>query len=85
MKLNPRQKRALLLLQKNSVSRSVLDERAGCANGPALIAELRRMGLAIPCRRFPVTDRDGRKTRYGVYSATDTDMQKIAELLEGDA
>lgn len=80
---NPRQRRALELLQKNAVSRSILDERAGCANGPELIAGLRRMGLDLPCRMMPGRDRDGRKTRYGVYHRSEADGARIAQLLEG--
>ncbi|AOV16036.1 hypothetical protein BJI67_02185 [Acidihalobacter aeolianus] len=73
------------LIQKNAVSRSVLDERVGCANGPALVAELRKKGLDIPCKMFPVTDRDGKKTKVGIYWASESDKLKIAELLNGEA
>ncbi|AOV16579.1 hypothetical protein BJI67_05395 [Acidihalobacter aeolianus] len=84
MRLTPRQIRALSMLGKNPVSRATLDEHAGCSNSPALIAGLRRMGLALPCTMVPCRDRDGRKTHYGLYRATGDDRRKIAELL-GDS
>lgn len=80
MSLTPRHKRALALLKKQAVSREVLDREVGCSNGPALIAELRKMGFSFPCKMMPGLDRDGKKVRYGVYSAESSDRLKIAAL-----
>lgn len=68
---NPRHLRALTVLQRRPITRKELDSIAGCSNGPELVAELRRRGLAIECERIEFIDRDGRKCRPGVYHLTD--------------
>lgn len=68
---NPRYLRAIHALRVRPVSREQLDRVAGCSNGPALIAELRDMGLGkegLPCTMVPVCDRDGNVIHRGVYS-----------------
>ena len=67
---SPRQYRAIEALLKGDVSREQLDRIAGASNSPALIAGLRDKGLTIPCERVASIDRDGNKTRHGVYSFT---------------
>lgn len=67
---NPRHLRAITALLKRPISRAELDSLAGCANGPDLIAELRRRGLPIECERITFIDRDGQKCRPGVYHFT---------------
>lgn len=74
---NPRHLRAIAALMRSPVPRESLDREAGCANGPDLIAELRRRGLAIPCERIHFEDRDGNLCRPGVYSLTSSDRSKI--------
>ena len=74
---NPRHMRALAAMLRRPMPRESLDREAGCANGPDLIAELRRRGLAIPCERIHFIDRDGKDCRPGVYSLTSSDRNKI--------
>ncbi len=70
---NPRHLRAIAALLRRPISRQELDSVAGCANGPELVAELRRRGLGeehLPCERIKFIDRDGNLCRPGVYSLT---------------
>lgn len=80
---NPRHQRALALLLQRPAKREEIDSRAGCSNGPELIAELRRRGLDVPCERVEALDRDGRTCRPGVYSLTAADRRKVARWLAG--
>ena len=63
---NPRQLRAIHRLLVGPLTREHLDRTAGASNGPELVAELRRRGLALPCARTPIIDRDGRIVRRGI-------------------
>ena len=74
---NPRHLRALTVLLRRPVSREELDHIAGCSNGPELVAELRRRGLELPCKRIPFIDRDGFACRPGVYSLSIADRRMI--------
>lgn len=74
---NPRHLRAIAALLRRPMPRESLDKEAGCANGPELVAELRRRGLAIPCERIDFEDRDGNLCRPGVYSFTISDRSKV--------
>jgi hypothetical protein len=71
---NPRHLRVIFALLRRPRSRKELDSIAGCANGPELVAELRRRGLTgdkhLPCERIRFIDRDGKVCRPGVYSFT---------------
>lgn len=67
---NPRHLRAIAALLKRPIARQELDSVAGCANGPELVAELRRRGLTIECERIKFLDRDGKECRPGVYYLT---------------
>ena len=78
---NPRHLRVLSALQKRPIRREDLDSIGGCSNGPELVAELRRRGLELPCTRVEVIDRDGQKTRPGVYNLTDKDRKKLNRWL----
>jgi hypothetical protein len=42
------------------------------------VAALRRHGLQVPCTVVQGRDRDGRPCRYGIYSLTDRDRQKLS-------
>lgn len=75
---NPRQARAVELLLQRPAKREELDARAGCSNAPELVAALRRHGLQVPCTVVQGRDRDGRPCRYGIYSLTDRDRQKLS-------
>lgn len=78
---NPRHLRALSALLRRPVPREQLDREAGCSNGPELVAELRRRGLALPCDRAPVIDRDGREVKRGIYHLTTSDRRKLHKWL----
>lgn len=78
---NPRHCRALALLLQRPAKREEIDSRAGCSNGPELVAELRRRGLCVPCERVPALDRDGRPCRPGVYHLTADDRRKVRAWL----
>jgi len=74
---NPRQLRIIPALMARPRRREDVDSIAGCSNGPELIAELRRRGLDIPCKRITFIDRDGYPCRPGIYSLTASDRRKI--------
>lgn len=74
---NPRHLRAIVALLRRPLSRQELDSVAGCANGPALVADLRGLGLSIDCNRIKFVDRDGCTCRPGVYSFTAADRRKV--------
>ncbi len=74
---NPRHLRAISALLQRPISRQELDSRAGAANGPALVQELRARGLDVPCERIKFIDRDGRPCRPGVYAFTAADRRKV--------
>ena len=75
--LNPRHLRALVELLRRPMPRKTLDQRAGCANAPELVAELRRRGLDVPCERIQFIDMDGQPCRPGVYSLSPSDRRKV--------
>lgn len=56
------------------------------SNNPAeYISRLRRKyGLVIPCERIRFTTPDGFKSWYGIYSPTDGDRERLAEIAEGN-
>lgn len=74
---NPRHLRAIHALWVSPQPRESIDSRAGCSNGPELIAELRRRGLTIPCQRTPCVDRDGFIVERGIYYLTSRDKRLI--------
>lgn len=82
---NPRHLRVIHALQCGTISREELDKIAGCSNGPALIDELRRRGLELPCSRFEIVDRDGRHCRPGRYCLTENDHKLLRNWRETSA
>lgn len=78
---NPRHLRAIHALLRRPMPREHLDREVGCSNGPDLIAQLRRLGLSIPCLRVEVLDRDDRPVQRGVYVLTYADRRKINRWL----
>ena len=74
---NPRHLRAIHALWVSPQPREAIDNRAGCSNGPELIAELRRRGLEVPCERTPCIDRDGFEVKRGIYYFTAKDKRLI--------
>lgn len=78
---NPRHLRAIEALRTRPMPREELDRRAGCSNGPELVAELRRRGLDCPCERVECYDRDGKTVRRGVYHLTSSDRRILSRWL----
>lgn len=74
---NPRHLRAIKKLLDGPVTREELDKVAGVSNSPHLVAELRALGLEVPCERQRVIDRDGKVCQRGVYRLTDDDWFEI--------
>lgn len=74
---NPRHLRAIQALLTSPQPREAIDSRAGCSNGPDMIAELRRRGLDLPCERTPCIDRDGQEVKRGIYFLTQQDLKRI--------
>lgn len=74
---NPRQLRVIAALLRRPISRQELDSVAGCANGPALVSDLRDLGLTVGCERIKFIDRDGCICRPGVYSFTAGDRHRF--------
>lgn len=81
--LSPRQARAFAALMRGHQSRRDLDKIAGVTNSPALVAQLRRRGLEIPCTMVATHDRDGRPCKFGVYRLTQADREAIARWQSG--
>lgn len=75
---NPRHLRAIHALLRRPMPREHLDTEAGASNGPALVADLRDLGLQPPCDRVPCLDRDGREVKRGIYHLTQRDRICIA-------
>ena len=78
---NPRHLRAIHALLRRPMPREQLDREAGASNGPALVSDLRDLGLELPCDRVPCLDRDGFEVRRGVYNLTQRDRIRIARWL----
>lgn len=75
---NPRHLRVIQALLTRPMPREQLDAVAGCSNGPELVAELRRLGLEVPCTRTKKKDRDLFDCWPGVYAFTQRDRRKVA-------
>jgi hypothetical protein len=74
---NPRHLRVIHSLKSRPQPREQIDRVAGCSNAPDLIANLRRKGLDIPCKKAPVIDCDGVVVFRGIYSLSKDDNSKI--------
>jgi hypothetical protein len=74
---NPRHLRVIQALLTRPRTREQIDAIAGASNGPELIAELRRRGLACPCERVPVLDKDGLEVKRGIYYLLPMDRRLI--------
>jgi hypothetical protein len=63
------------------VTRRAADAAIGTTNAPEYVSELRRaFGLAITTEYVSSTDRDGKRTRTGVYHL-DPESRELADLL----
>lgn len=78
---NPRHLRAIAALLRRPMPRESLDKEVGCSNSPDLVAELRRRGLDVHCKRIKFIDRDGHPCRPGVYHLTESDQRKLNRWL----
>lgn len=78
---NPRHLRVIQALMTRALPREQLDAVAGAANGPELVAELRRRGLQVPCTRTQKKDRDFFDCWPGVYHLTQQDRRSLARWL----
>ena len=76
---NPRHFRVLDAMRLGPIMREELDHVGGCSNGPALVTELRNLGLAVKCKRLGMRDRDGRHCRPGRYEFTENDYQLVTK------
>ena len=77
----PRLRRLLKALRQGSVTRRNADAVVGTTNGPEYISELKHgYGLSITTEYVSSTDRDGRRTRTGVYHL-DPESEELADLL----
>ncbi len=74
---NPRHLRVIQAVTVRPVPREELDRVAGCSNGPALVSDLRDLGLDMPCTRTRKLDRDLFPTWPGVYHLTERDRRKL--------
>lgn len=74
---NPRYLRTIHALMRRPQRREHIDAAAGCSNGPDLNAQIRRLGLDIPCELVPDLDHDGRPIKRGVYHLLKSDRCKL--------
>jgi hypothetical protein len=73
----PRLLRVIDALLLRPHTREEIDRVGGASNGPALISELRALGLEVPCDRRTVVDRDGKAVKPGIYSFTGIDKMRV--------
>lgn len=78
---NPRYLRVLHVLLQRPLLRSEVDDIAGCANGPDLIAALCNLGLKghLTCDRIKFIDRDGKPCHPGVYHLSEVGKRLVRE------
>ena len=74
---NPRHLRVIQAVSVRPIPREQLDTVAGCSNGPALVSDLRDLGLQMPCTRTKRKDRDLFDCCPGVYHLTEQDRRKL--------
>ena len=74
---NPRHLRVIHALMIRLRKREEIDRIAGAANGPDLMAELRRRGLRVECTKTPGIDRDGYPVKFGIYELDDADRRAV--------
>ena len=74
---NPRHLRVIHAMMIRPRKREEIDRIAGAANGPDLMAELRRRGLSAECTKTPAIDRDGFPVKLGIYELDAADRRAI--------
>jgi hypothetical protein len=65
--------------------REEIDRIAGASNGPALITQLRGLGLGVKCTMTPGIDRDGYPIKFGIYAFDDRDRRAVNAWLSKTA
>ena len=78
---NPRYLRVIQAVSVRPLPREHVDSVAGCSNGPDLVAQLRRLGLNVPCTRTKKLDRDLFDRGPGEYHLTQQDRRKLADWM----
>ena len=79
MNLSPRQTRFILCLLERPHSRKELGEKVGSLNVCDVKHRLIKKGLNIKCKREEVIDRDGNKTRPGIYYLPEDQREKAMD------
>jgi hypothetical protein len=74
---NRRYLRVIHALRLRPHTRKEIDKIAGASNGPQVIANLRKLGLNVPCLIIRGVDCDGKATGFGLYSLTLHDHDKL--------
>ena len=83
--ITPRHRRLIVALLIGPLPRETADRVAGASNSPHHVGELRdKFHLNIQTERVEKIDRDGNKTRPGIYHL-EADSRELAELLIGPA
>lgn len=83
MRLSPRQRRLIECLLSRPHSRYELTDKIGSLNPCDVVYRLRKRGLNIICDRKTLVDRDGIKTKPGIYRLPNDEVEKARELLSG--
>lgn len=78
---NPRERRLLRRLLGGPCDREPLDRAIGASNTPDIVFRLRARGFDIPCESIKGVDRDGVAVRWGRYSLTAADRERIARVV----
>lgn len=79
---NPRHLRVIMALLVRPRPREEIDRIAGASNGPALMSDMRDLGLDTPCSKTPCIDRDGFEVKRGIYHFTDQDKRLVRAWLK---
>lgn len=79
---NPRHLRVIMALLLSPRPREAIDRIAGASNGPALMSDLRDLGLEAKCTKTPCIDRDGLEVKRGIYHFTDKDKRLVRAWLK---
>ena len=79
--ITPRHRRLIIALLVGPLHREDADRVSGASNSPHYVRQLRDdFGLNITTERVERIDRDGQKTRPGIYTL-EADSVELAELL----
>ena len=80
---NPRHIRvAKALMACRGLWRFEVDDIAGCANGPQLMADIGHKNIHWICTKIERVDRDGRTCKPGFYELTPAGRELIASRLD---